>query len=93
MQWVLVSSCLKKYVFKVIFIIEFCCILLYLLYSLNVFNVRISICYLEHATIHDRNNAFFKTVWYRDIGARDVRTFDSVKVSNSDLRQLGYRKV
>lgn len=55
--------------------------------------VRISICYLEHATIHDRNNAFFKTVWYRDIGARDVRTFDSVKVSNSDLRQLGYRKV
>lgn len=27
----------------------------------------------------DRNNAFFKTVWYRDIGARDVRTFDSVK--------------
>ena len=29
---------------------------------------------------HDRNNLFYKTVWYRDIGPRDTKTVESTKV-------------
>ena len=35
---------------------------------------------IEFPRIFCRNDDYYKTVWYRDIGERSVRTFDSVKV-------------